>query len=323
MHDFNNPFIRSHIAKQERKMIRKSGNVIGGIILAALLFTDIIGEIVGELISFLSEYYVIDNTLTAYLLQIIFSSILFIPPFFLMAKVEGFKVRNLFARKKVTFLTGTSAVLGGFTLCLAINVATSYWVRFLESLGMNTKSVGLPEPVGTFETIVWIFTLSIMPAIVEEFAFRVVVLGSLRRYSDTFAIFASATLFGLVHGNFIQIPFAFMIGLVFAYITINTGSVIPAICIHFLNNFNSCVMTLIAKNFSPYVQAMLSYGIIMVMALLGTFGFIYINKKKLLDKKLYKPDCITSSPMAFGTFYSAPFVIALTAVLILSAVLAL
>ena len=322
MHNLNNPFIRSHFAKQERKMIRKSGNFIGGIILGSLLLIDLISQMVGELIVFLREYYIIDNTLTAYLLQILFSAILFVPPFFLLSKIEGFKVSNLFVRKKISFLTGASVVFAGFLLCLGINVATSYWVSILEALGMNTEAVGLPEPKGIFETIAWIFTMSVMPAIVEEFAFRVVVLGSLRRYSDTFAIFASAALFGLVHGNFVQIPFAFMVGLVFAYITINTGSVIPAMIIHFLNNFNSCVMMLIAKNLPSYLQVIVSYGIILLMGLFGALGFVYINKKKLLKKKLYKPDCIISSPMAFGAFYSSPLVIILTAFLLLSAVLA-
>ena len=322
MHNLNNPFIRSHFAKQERKMIRKSGNFIGDIILGSLLLIDLISQMVGELIVFLREYYIIDNTLTAYLLQILFSAILFVPPFFLLAKIEGFKVSSLFVRKKIPFLTGASVVFAGFLLCLGINVATSYWVSILEALGMNTEAVGLPEPKGIFETIAWIFTMSVMPAIVEEFAFRVVVLGSLRRYSDTFAIFASAALFGLVHGNFVQIPFAFMVGLVFAYITINTGSVIPAMIIHFLNNFNSCVMMLIAKNLPSYLQVIVSYGIILLMGLFGALGFVYINKKKLLKKKLYKPDCIISSPMAFGAFYSSPLVIILTAFLLLSAVLA-
>ncbi len=323
MHDLNDPFIRSHFAKQERKMIKKTGNIIGGVILATLLFIEIISEIVGDVITFLGEYYVIDYTLTSYLLQIIFSAILFVPPFFLIARIEGFRVRDIFVRKRVPFLTGGSAVFAGFLLCLGINVATNYWVLFLESLGMNTESVGLPEPTTAFETVAWIFTLSVMPAIVEEFAFRVVVLGSLRRYSDTFAIFASAALFGLVHGNFIQIPFAFFIGLVFAYITINTGSVIPAMIIHFLNNFNSCVMMLIAKNFSPYAQVLVNCGTILLMGLFGALGFIYIKKKKLLGKKLYKPDCIITSPMAFGAFSSSPFVIALTAFLLLGAVMAL
>ena len=322
MHNLNNPFIRSHFAKQERKMIRKSGNFIVGIILGSLLLIDLISQMVGELIVFLREYYIIDNTLTAYLLQILFSAILFVPPFFLLAKIEGFKVSSLFVRKKISFLTGASVVFSGFLLCLGINVSTRFWVSILDALGMSTESVGLPEPKGIFETIAWIFTMSVMPAIVEEFAFRVVVLGSLRRYSDTFAIFASAALFGLVHGNFVQIPFAFMVGLVFAYITINTGSVIPAMIIHFLNNFNSCVMMLIAKNLPSYLQVIVSYGIILLMGLFGALGFVYINKKKLLKKKLYKPDCIISSPMAFGAFYSSPLVIILTAFLLLSAVLA-
>ena len=321
MHQIDNQFLRSHYAKQERKIIRKSGNIIGGIILAALLFIDIIGGIIGEVIAALSEYYIIDYTLTSYTLQIVLSAILFVLPFFIMAKVQGFKVRDLFVRKKAPFLTNASIIFGGFALCLAINIATNYWVQFLESLGMKTEYIGLPEPTTIYETIIWIFTISVMPAIVEEFAFRVVVLGSLRRFSDSFAIFASAALFGLVHGNLIQIPFAFLIGLVFAYITINTGSVIPAIIIHFLNNFNSCVMALIGNNYPPYVQILVSYGIIVVVGILGTLGFKYLSKKRILSKQLYKPECLTSAPMAFGTFFSSPFIIALTAILLISAFL--
>ena len=321
MHQINNQFLRSHYAKQERKIIRKSGNIIGGIILAALLFIDIISEIIGEVIIAFSEYYIIDYTLTSYALQIALSAMLFVPPFFIMANVQGFRVRDLFVRKKVPFLTNISIILSGFMLCLAINIATNYWVQFLESLGMNTQYSGLPEPATIYETIIWIFTISVMPAIVEEFAFRVVVLGSLRRFSDSFAIFASAALFGLVHGNFIQIPFAFLIGLVFAYVTINTGSVIPAIIIHFLNNFNSCIMALIGKNFPLYVQVLVSYGIIIVVGILGALSLKYLSKKHMLSKQLYKPECLTSAPMAFGAFFSSPFIIALTAILVIGAIL--
>ena len=81
-------------------------------------------------------------------------------------------------------------------------------------------------------------------------------------------------------------------------------------------------MMLIAKNLPSYLQVIVSYGIILLMGLFGALGFVYINKKKLLKKKLYKPDCIISSPMAFGAFYSSPLVIILTAFLLLSAVLA-
>ena len=245
MHQINNQFLRSHYAKQERKIIRKSGNIIGGIILAALLFIDIISEIIGEVIIAFSEYYIIDYTLTSYALQIALSAMLFVPPFFIMANVQGFRVRDLFVRKKVPFLTNTSIILSGFMLCLAINIVTNYWVQFLESLGMNTQYSGLPEPATIYETIIWIFTISVMPAIVEEFAFRVVVLGSLRRFSDSFAIFASAALFGLVHGtnalggadpgsSILQIFTSMGIGFVLGAMYLRSGNLWPGIITHFL-----------------------------------------------------------------------------------------
>lgn len=318
MYQLDNRFLQSHYAKQERKIIRKSGNIIGGVILGAILLVDIIGSIAVEIMAALSEYFIFDQAKTNYVYQIIFSIILFVPPFILLARFLGFRTRDLFARKKIPFLSGTAVVAMGFAACIIINIATSYWVQMLESLGLNTEYSSIPGPDTLFDTILWIFTVSVVPAVVEEFAFRVVVLGSLRRFSDSFAIFASALLFGLVHGNLIQIPFAFLVGLVFAYITVITGSVIPAMFIHFLNNFNSCVMVLVSNNCSTLTQLLVSYAIMAAVLLFGILGMLYARKKKLLGKILYKPRCYTSSPMAFGAFCSSPLIIILSGLFLLS-----
>ena len=74
---------------------------------------------------------------------------------------------------------------------------------------------------------------AIVPAVFEEFAFRGVVLNKLRKFGDSYAIIMSAVLFGLMHGNLSQIPFAFILGLVIGFIAVKTNSIIPGILIHF------------------------------------------------------------------------------------------
>ncbi|MDR3364622.1 MAG: CPBP family intramembrane metalloprotease [Clostridiales Family XIII bacterium] len=54
----------------------------------------------------------------------------------------------------------------------------------------------------------------------EELIFRGAVIGSLRRFGDNFAILFSALLFGLYHMLIMQIPFAFVMGLLLGYVAV-------------------------------------------------------------------------------------------------------
>ena len=58
---------------------------------------------------------------------------------------------------------------------------------------------------------------------------------SLCRYGKTFAIFVSAAVFGLMHGNLPQSIFAFMVGVVFGYAAMEY-SIYSSILLHVLNN---------------------------------------------------------------------------------------
>lgn len=70
----------------------------------------------------------------------------------------------------------------------------------------------------------------------EEILFRGLILRSLEKYGKQVAIFVSALLFGLFHGNVIQIPYAFLVGLLLAYVTVEY-SIFWAIVLHVFNNF--------------------------------------------------------------------------------------
>ena len=50
------------------------------------------------------------------------------------------------------------------------------------------------------------------------------------------AIIASALIFGVVHGNPAQIPFAFLLGVMFGWLYYRTRSLLPGIIGHVLNN---------------------------------------------------------------------------------------
>lgn len=90
------------------------------------------------------------------------------------------------------------------------------------------------------------FTCLVAP-ILEEILFRRLLCNRLLPLGEKKAIVISAAIFGLIHGNFYQFAYAFLIGLVFGYIYVKTGRVIYTIIIHaIINFFGSTLIELIS-----------------------------------------------------------------------------
>ena len=132
-----------------------------------------------------------------------------------------------------------------------------------------------------FENILYVIAVALTPAFAEEFAFRGILMGTLKKYGNSFAIITSAVMFGGMHGNIIQIPFAFILGLVFAYIDCKANSIIPSIIIHFVNNFYSVMMDIIRSQSMLTTRSfyILYYSLFVGMLVLGILAFLYIMKK--------------------------------------------
>jgi membrane protease YdiL (CAAX protease family) len=85
--------------------------------------------------------------------------------------------------------------------------------------------------------IIAIILVGIIPAFAEELFFRGLILDGLKNnYSKRKAILISAFLFGIIHLNPWQFYGGFIIGLISAWICIETNSILLSIYIHFFNN---------------------------------------------------------------------------------------
>jgi len=85
--------------------------------------------------------------------------------------------------------------------------------------------------------IISIILVGIIPAFVEEMFFRGVILSGFKdNYSQKKAIIVSALLFGIIHLNPWQFVTAFIIGLITAWICLQTKSILPCIYMHLFNN---------------------------------------------------------------------------------------
>ncbi len=166
-------------------------------------------------------------------------------------------------------------------VCIIANFATSFVSVFFDSLfGIEFTQ---PEDTGEYTTVggvlLSVLLTAVVPALVEEFAIRGVVLQSLRKYGDVFAIVMSSVVFALMHGNMIQIPFAFIAGLALGYAAVKTGSMWTGIIIHFLNNLIAVISVTAYDAFSETVGSIISYGIYAVIFVFGIICALKYSKK--------------------------------------------
>ena len=82
-----------------------------------------------------------------------------------------------------------------------------------------------------------ILSVVVCAPVLEEILFRGLIFESCKeRFGSGAAVLVSALLFGLVHGVPVQIINAFVVGLIFGYVYLRTGSLLSVILLHVVNN---------------------------------------------------------------------------------------
>lgn len=125
---------------------------------------------------------------------------------------------------------------------------------------------------------IWEFVAAVVAApLVEELVFRGLLHKRLRRCLDMKkSALISAFAFGITHGNFVQFVYAFIVGLLLAYIYELYNSLWAAILFHACNNMISAVMPEYFKNIDNYTIK----ALIVAVELALVYGaFILLNKR--------------------------------------------
>jgi len=240
--------------------------------------------------------------------QVVISIFCFTIPFILVFKLFRFRISDLISFKRTEKGLAIPFFFFGVAFCAFANILNSKLSQFFESIGSESAPAALPKAEGFFMTLLTIIATCLTPALVEEFAFRGIILGAFKKYGDGFAIFVSSAAFGLIHGNFQQIPFAFMMGLFLGFCTVRTGSIRIAMCVHFYNNFFSFAFDELTSQLSSE-QAIVCLVIYFLLTLV--FGIIALNACR--KKEIFKLDGgiseSTLSKKLLWFFTSTPIII--------------
>lgn len=211
-------------------------------------------------------------------------------PFFIYALASKMGIGNAVNVTKVKFTDALLLILMGSAICLAANFPAEFLGNLFEKgTGLTLPSDSLPAAKNYAEILVYFFAVAVLPPIFEEFAFRGVLIGSLRKYGDVFAIITSAFIFGFMHTSVVATPFAIIAGIVMGYIYVLTGNIWVNIGIHFANNAIATILDVIAVNCSDMVYTISEIVLFFGVIGLGLAALIILIVKKKLTFKLYKP----------------------------------
>ncbi len=256
--------------QQERAAIRRNANAVGFFLLALLAGQTVVSILIvmAQLSGWIAagqDNYGLDNT--AYLLvQMIQYLLCTIVPVMVAVLIMR-RWDNPFPTHRVPRGTYGIAVFGGMAVAALANLMADYIINFLVSLGVPMPQ--FPETVEPtlISLLLNVVSVAVLPALVEEMIFRGYILHALRPHGDVLAVTVTAVLFGLIHGNILQVPFAMVLGWILGWLTVQTNSIWPAVALHGVNNLMAVLLEWlqlrgwIDDNFAPvYFTALFVLG---------------------------------------------------------------
>ncbi len=259
-------------------------------------FSPFVGEFVRGLTNNVNLTYALSLAYSAFGLQISTS--------FIAALMLKYSLKNLcggFHPPKQTkkAVADFPAIYGAGMTVNLITMSVIFLITRQGNINDSMNSMGIQPP--TFESSFILFVmLTVIAPVFEEFVFRGAVLHLLQPYGNGIAIFVSAFLFGIYHGNFMQFFYATVLGIAFGYITVATKSLFCSTLLHAMFNSISGIILIFAS--SEPVQkyslqkgmdltdseqlVMTFYAIFMIIVLLtALLGFIsMINKLRKIKR---------------------------------------
>lgn len=278
----------NQIQRNQRKELVKTGLIIGATLLA-MLAIQVIEAIVLELsgISKMSWFY---SSAGQNIFNAVFGHILSIfIPFFIMSKLSKKRfVTPVVPKKKIATSSAVAWVAFGMGCCILADFLVMFLSYIASNNGYELNGSELPGANSVLSCFAEILSTILLPAIIEEYAFRCCSLGVLRKYGKGFAVAVVSIIFGMIHGNIIQFIFATSVGVILGFITVKTDNVIIAAVVHGLNNSLSVIGDITSYiSSSEELGTNLSNAILFIWPALGIIGMIYLIRHDGLFKSKY------------------------------------
>lgn len=125
----------------------------------------------------------------------------------------------------------------------------------------------------------------IVNPLIEEYVFRKLFADKLLKYGEYFYIVSSSFCFAIVHGVSLGLPqiiYTFMLGCIWSYLVVKTGSIKYSVILHSLSNLFGSIIVLFLQSVSEIMLEIYSITI-MITGVSGVVLFMKNKHKILID----------------------------------------
>ena len=195
-------------------------------------------------------------------------------------------------------------------LCLVLNLVISYIIailqRYLATVGVTIPesdfSISTPDTASIVMQFIYVIVLG---PLAEELVYRGLILTLLKPFGKWLAVFFSALIFGMMHGNIPQMASSFTSALVMGVVAIQCGSIIPTLVIHICNNIlASCMDFSDALGWEYGLEIYSALRIIIYLA--GGFVIFVYSHRLVIKEERY---ALTSGQRFKQVFLNVPMLI--------------
>lgn len=248
----------------------------------SLIYFVVIALFVG--LRIFSNLVPVNSTGAIFLNALIQIGFMLLLPFFMykfMRKKKTVDVLKEFNVKPIGFKAVLLAILIGFIIYFLNLAVASFFNIFIFATGYD-PSFGMSSASGGTYTLAQflldIVVTAILPGVCEEFCHRGLLLNGYKQLDVKKTVILVGFLFGLMHLNIEQVFYASIIGMFLTLLVYITGSIIPSMIVHFMNNFMGLYLTfaqvhdLPLGDFSQNLLSWLTGGNVLVVFL----GIIFV-----------------------------------------------
>ncbi len=216
--------------------------------------------------SFLSDCYF------EYYLQLYAVIVLISVPIFLLLIRRDRRVENTPRYEKVSPLFYFLTMLLGLAVCVVVNHLLIFSkLAYLLSEGYESVAGVLYQGNFALELV----TVAVLVPISEELLFRGLIYRRIRSYAGVgTAIFSSALYFAFYHGNLLQGIYAFILGVLFAYVYERFQNLLAPIAMHIGSNVMSVLISE-TQLFDKVYEDELVFIIVTVIFMVAFLGLVY------------------------------------------------
>lgn len=267
--------------KISQRTVKRNFNTIGLILVLYVLFV--------MFCPYLMHFYIVDinspilkDDFLYYGIYFIFIVIGTVIPFFMMRRFSKTSLKRITRKVNATFSDLFVQTIVFFTICIALTYASNVIFNSFGLEGKLISSIGLSYDEANLNNLLYIFMLIVVTPIMEEYAFRGVLLRTLSRYGKMFALIATSIIFALAHNNFAEMIPAFAMSISLGKTALRYKSIQPTIVIHILFNafiYGLCVMPQSIVKYMAYALVAICI-LAFALILTGRYERISIQKSK-------------------------------------------